>query len=65
MRLAALVAHHSEADLLADARGLLYQLWEFPHEPGLLSDALAYADRTAGPTGRRMSGADRLADIRV
>ena len=65
MRLAALVAHHSEAGLLAGAQGVLDQLQEFPREHGPISDALAYADMTAGPTGQRMAVADRLADIRV
>jgi len=65
MRLAALVAHHSEADLLAEARGLLDQLEEFPREQLLVTDVLAYADMTAGPAGQVMSVPDRLADIRA
>jgi putative nucleotidyltransferase with HDIG domain len=65
MRLAALVAHHSEAVLLAEARGLLDQLEEFPREHLLVSDVVAYADMTAGPTGQLMTVSDRLADIRA
>ncbi|WP_322781021.1 HD domain-containing protein [Frankia sp. Cas4] len=64
MRLAALVAHHSEARLLAQPRGLLDALDEFPREDGSVTDALAYADMTAGPTGEIMSVARRFADIR-
>ena len=64
--LAALVADHSEAALLAEARGLLDQLEaEFPRAGLLVSDALAYADMTAGPTGQRMTVPDRLVDIRL
>jgi putative nucleotidyltransferase with HDIG domain len=62
-RLAALVAHHSEARMIARANGLLPALAEFRHENTLTSDALTYADMTAGPTGLPMSVEDRLADI--
>jgi putative nucleotidyltransferase with HDIG domain len=62
-RLACLVAHHSEAQLLAAAKGLLPALAEFPRECSELSDALDYADLTTGPTGTLMSVPDRLADI--
>lgn len=62
-RLAALVAHHSESRLVAKAAGLITELSRFPREEGPVPDALAYADMTAGPTGRLMSVPDRLADI--
>ena len=62
-RLAALVAHHSEARLVARACNLLPALAEFRRERTLVSDALTYADMTAGPTGIRMSPQDRFADI--
>jgi hypothetical protein len=65
LRLAALVAHHSEANLLAQPHGLASQLAEFPREDGCVRDALVYADMTAGPTGQRMRVSDRLDDIRV
>jgi hypothetical protein len=65
LRLAALVAHHSEAALLAPHYGLESRLAEFPSEEGSVTDALVYADMTAGPTGKRMCVSDRLADIRV
>ncbi len=62
-RLAALVAHHSESRLLAEAEGLLGTLSRFSRENGAVADALAYADMTAGPMGNPMSVPDRLADI--
>ncbi|MFL6160790.1 MAG: HD domain-containing protein [Jatrophihabitantaceae bacterium] len=62
-RLAALVAHHSEARLLAAAAGLTPELAEFDREESRVSDALTYADMTAGPTGTPMSVVDRLVDI--
>lgn len=62
-RLAALVAHHSEARLIAAARGLVPALSAFEHEDSVLSDALTYADMTAGPTGTVMTVEERLADI--
>jgi HD superfamily phosphodiesterase len=65
LRLAALVAHHSEAVLLAQSHGLASRLAEFQREDGPVRDALIYADMTAGPTGQRMRVSDRLADIRV
>lgn len=63
-RLAALVAHHSEARFGASARGLLRELSEFDREVGPVADALVYADMTAGRDGRRMHLGQRLADAR-
>jgi hypothetical protein len=62
-RLAALVAHHSESHLLAAAHGLRAELSRFHREDGPVTDALAYADMTAGPRGAPMTVPDRLADI--
>jgi hypothetical protein len=62
-RLAALVAQHSESRLLAEAAGVLAALSRFRREEGPVTDALAYADMTSGPTGAPMSVPDRLADI--
>jgi hypothetical protein len=62
-RLAALVAHHSEARLLAEAEGLAGALVAFAHESSAVSDALIYADMTAGPAGAPISVSDRLDDI--
>lgn len=64
MRLVALVAHHSEASLIAKAYGLLSELVWYPMERGQVYDALVYADMTAGPAGERMSVSERLADGR-
>ena len=58
-----MVAHHSESHLLAAAHGLLPELARFRREEGPVTDALAYADMTAGPDGTAMSVPDRLADI--
>lgn len=62
-RLAALVAHHSEARLLAAGRPAEQALSAFVHEDGPVTDALIYSDMTAGPTGKRMTVPDRLNDI--
>ena len=64
-RLVALVAHHSESRLLADAAGLGAVLSRFHREDGPVTDALAYADMTAGPTGTAMTMPERLADIMI
>jgi putative nucleotidyltransferase with HDIG domain len=64
-RLAGLVAHHSEAWLLAQAKGVLPALHRFPREHSAVSDALTYADMTAGPSGRPMPLTERLADIKT
>lgn len=62
-RLAALVAHHSEAQLLAPAAGAAADLALFHNERSAVTDALVFADMTAGPAGEPMSIQDRLADI--
>jgi hypothetical protein len=62
-RLAALIAHHSESRLLAEAAGRCGALVPFRCEGGPVTDALIYADMTAGPRGAMISVADRLADI--
>jgi putative nucleotidyltransferase with HDIG domain len=63
-RVVGLVAHHSEAWLLAGARGLLPELFMFSNERSPLTDALTYADMTAGPCGEPITLTDRLVDIR-
>jgi putative nucleotidyltransferase with HDIG domain len=63
VRLAALVAHHSEARLLAPVVGAAAQLAAFTNEESAVTDAVIYADMTAGPDGRRVDVHDRLADI--
>jgi putative nucleotidyltransferase with HDIG domain len=62
MRVAALVAHHSGARFVATARGLGWALSAYPREDGLMSDALAYADQTVDPAGRRVTPAGRRAE---
>jgi hypothetical protein len=59
----ALVAHHCEARVTAEALGLGQELMAFRRVEGPLTDALVYADVAAGPDGRRMSLRDRLAAI--
>ena len=59
---AALVAHHSGARFVADLRGLGDELSRFPFTEDPLTDALTCADQTAGPDGRPLTVADRLAD---
>jgi putative nucleotidyltransferase with HDIG domain len=62
-RLAALVAHHSEARTMAQAHGLADRLAAFPREEGPIADALTYADMTSGPDGGRISLQSRLDDL--
>ncbi|HLL65790.1 MAG TPA: HD domain-containing protein [Micromonosporaceae bacterium] len=62
-RIAALVAHHSDARSLARARGVPDLLAAYPHEESAVADALTYADQTVGPDGRRMGLTERLADM--
>lgn len=62
-RLASLVAHHSEADMLAPNHGI-HDLSEwFARERSLLADALVYADMHSAPDGRIIRAEHRLADI--
>jgi hypothetical protein len=64
-RLAGLVAHHSCASYEAAERGLGEVLAaEFPREESPTSDALWFADMTAGPDGQDLTAEDRLAEIR-
>jgi hypothetical protein len=62
-RLAALVAHHSAARFEADAHGLAELLATFEDEQSAVSDALAYIDLTTGPSGERVTVAERLSEI--
>jgi HD domain len=62
-RLAGLVAHHSEAHIEADERGLAHELAEFPLERSAVADALTYCDLTTGPAGARLPLGERLAEI--
>jgi hypothetical protein len=62
-RIAALVAHHSEARCVAEARGLSGRLDEFAREHSAVADALTYADQTVGPNGHVMGFEQRLEDM--
>lgn len=62
-RIAGLVAYHSGARFVAAARGLAGQLAAFPDEPGVMSDALTYADQTVGPRGDRVDPERRYAEM--
>ena len=62
-RLCSLVAHHSEADMLAAQHGVLDLGEQFPRERSLLADALVYADMHSAPDGRVIRAEHRLADI--
>jgi HD domain len=63
MRLAALVAHHSHAHLMAAEQGVLDLADRFPREQSLLADALVYSDMHASPDGHIIDVEVRLADI--
>jgi putative nucleotidyltransferase with HDIG domain len=62
-RLSALVAHHSGACFVAEARGLSDAISAYPREESALSDALTYADQTIGPGGRPMTVRQRNAEM--
>lgn len=60
---ARLVAHHSGARHEAVLRGIDGYEDEFPFEDSALDQALTYCDLTTGPAGKRLSLADRVAEI--
>jgi hypothetical protein len=62
-RLAGLVAHHSGAIFEARSHGLAERLIAFIDERSPVSDALAFSDLTTGPTGERVTVAERLGEI--
>jgi len=63
-RLCRLVAHHTGAQVEAQARGLLAVLMsEFAPEESPAADALTYADMTTGPDGAPLPAAVRVAEI--
>ena len=64
-RLAALVAHHSEARFEARLRGLERLLDDFHRERSPVADALTYCDMTTSPTGNPVSLKERTAEIFV
>jgi putative nucleotidyltransferase with HDIG domain len=62
-RIAALVAHHSAARLMARELGLAGELGAYPDEASAVSDALTYADQTTGAQGERLPIEQRMADM--
>lgn len=63
VRLAGLVAHHTQGWHEAKLRGLQAALAEYDDEDSLVSAALAYCDLTTGPRGQGMTPAQRLLDV--
>ncbi len=63
LRIAGLVAHHSEAMSVARVHGLAGELAWFPRERSAVADALVYADQTVGPHGVSMTVEQRLAEM--
>jgi hypothetical protein len=58
--LARLVAHHTAARFIAEARGLQAEMAQFAQMPGPTADALTAADQTTGPTGATMTFEHRI-----
>lgn len=63
MRLASLVAHHSEAHFEAQLRGYAGELQAFPREQSAVTDALTYCDQIIGPTGLQVSLQERTSEV--
>ena len=62
-RLARLVAYHSGSWWEAKLLGFSMNLAAFQPEVSVIADALTYCDMTTGPTGERLTLAERLDDI--
>lgn len=62
-RLAALVAHHSEARFEVYLRGHGIDLGQYPREESWTSDALTYCDVTTGVRGDPVSFEDRVSEV--
>ncbi|MBP2340267.1 hypothetical protein JOF41_006445 [Saccharothrix coeruleofusca] len=58
-----LVAHHSGARFEAVERGMPHVLADYPFEESPLSDALATADLTTGPSGESVSYDERIDEV--
>ena len=63
-RLAALVAHHSFAAVVAPGAGMAEVLARFPDEGGLLADLVVYGDMAVDADGRPVCLDERFAGIR-
>lgn len=62
-RLAALVAHHSLAVIMAPGQGVSdLEAW-FPRERSLVADALAFSDMHSAPDGTLVAARERIGDI--
>jgi len=58
-----LVAHHTEAEVEAEERGLSRELAEFERPPDALLDLVTAADLTTSPDGEEVDPEKRLAEI--
>ena len=63
VRLASLIAHHSEAAIEARLRGYAHALDAFPREYSAVADALTFCDMTTSPEGKHISFEERIAEI--
>ena len=63
IRLASLVAHHSEAAFEAQLRGYAHALHAFPREYSAVADALTFCDMTTSPEGKHTSFEERITEI--
>ena len=63
VRLASLVAHHSEAAFEARLRGYTPALHAFPREYSAVADALTFCDMTTSPEGKHTSFEERITEI--
>lgn len=63
VRLASLVAHHSEAAVEAQLRGYAHALHAFPREYSAVADALTFCDMTTSPEGKHTSFEERITEI--
>jgi putative nucleotidyltransferase with HDIG domain len=64
-RVAALVAHHTNAVVEAELRGLDRELsGEFDRETSRVADILWYCDLTTGPDGQEFTVEERIVEIR-
>jgi HD domain len=63
MRLASLVAYHSEARFEAQLRGYAGELQAFPREQSAVTDALTYCDQIIDLTGLQVSLQERTTEV--
>ena len=63
VRLASLVASHSEVAFEARLRGYAHALHAFPREYSAVADALTFCDMTTSPKGNHISFEERIVEI--